>query len=63
MVILPAAMTEYDNGTGAFSASAFVADHVSDSSALHVTDMAFASGIAATTPAARVTDIVSPLDF
>ena len=38
MVVLPASMTEYDNGQGAFSASAFVADITTPSHIPRVTD-------------------------
>ena len=50
MVILPAVMTEYDNGQGAFSASAFVADIATPSHISGVTDTLQVDALFVATP-------------
>ena len=45
MVVLPAVMTEYDNGQGAFSASAFVAEIAIPPLPPGVTDTLLTSGV------------------
>ena len=50
MVILLAVMTEYDNGQGAFSASAFMADNTPPSSPSGVTDTPSAASVTDTSP-------------